>query len=180
MKIDRHYVDLITGEKLDIRNEVMERLTQNAYVVQIIRLGEQQRNDVEELPAVFRQDHPADEAGHTLIVDEGKAYTPLVNDILRNLRHLVEEPGVKHQMTVEDEMYEAYQRAIEEERRKFRKAIREVERQREEAERGREEERRFREEEQRKREEEQRKRENSECKYMEAQAEIERLRRLSQ
>ena len=81
-----------------MRCDVMERLTHDAYVVQITQLGDQQRNDVEELLAVFLQDHPADEAGHTLIVAEDREHTPLVTDILRNLRRLVEEPAVKQHL----------------------------------------------------------------------------------
>ena len=138
-KIDRRYVDLITGEALGMRCDVMERLTHDAYVVQIPLLGDQQRNEVEELLAIFRQDHLGDEAGHTLIVDEVDSHSVLINDILRNLRRLVEKPEVQRNMSIEDEMYEALARGIEEETREIKKAIREAERAREEAENGREE-----------------------------------------
>jgi len=136
-KIDRHYLDLITGEELNMRSDVMERLTHDAYAVQITRLGDQQRNAVEELLAIFRQDHPVDETGHTLIVEEDRPHSELVTDILYNLRRMVEKPEVKRQMAIEDEMYEAFERGLEEEMREAKKTIRELERAREEAERGR-------------------------------------------
>ncbi len=149
-KIDRHYVDLITGEELGTRCDTMERLTHDAYAVQITRLGDRQRNAVEELLAIFRQDHPGDEAGHTLIVEEDGEHSALITDILYNLRRLVEAPDVKQKMAIEDEMYEALARGIEEETREIKQAMREAERGREEAER----------------------------RCAEAEAEIERLRRL--
>ncbi len=61
---------IITGEQIERRSDVMERLAHDSYVVQITRFGDQQRNDVEELLAIFRQDHPADETKHTLIAPE--------------------------------------------------------------------------------------------------------------
>ena len=151
-KIDRRYVDLITGEELGLRCDVMERLTHDAYAVQIPLLGDQQGTVMEDLLAIFRQDHPADEAGHTLIVEEDRTHSGLVNDILYNLRRLVEKPDVQRAMAIEDEMYQALG-GIEEERRKY-------------------------EEEKRKREEAERQREEAERKFMEAEAEIARLRRL--
>ena len=171
-KIDRRYLDLITGEELGVRSDVMERLTHDAYVVQITRLGDQQRNAVEELLAIFRQDHPADEAGHTLIVEEDGGHSALVTDILYNLRRLVEKKEVKDQMAIEDEMYEALARGIEEETREIKIAMRELERKSEELQRERQKE-------QRERKKEQRKREEIERKYAEAAAEIARLRQLS-
>ena len=134
-KIDRRYVDLITGKEIGLRCDVMERLTHDAYAVQIPLLGDHQHTTIEDLLAIFRQDHPADETGHTLIVEEDRTHSELVNDILYNLRRLVEKPDVQRAMAIEDEMYQALERGIEEERRKF-----EVEkRKREEAERGRDE-----------------------------------------
>ena len=176
-KIDRRYVDLITGEELKLRCDVMERLTHDAYAVQIPLLGELQHGAVEELLAIFRQDHPGDEAGHTLIVTEDRQHSLLVNDILQNLRRLVEKPDVQRAMAIEDEMYEALARGIEEETREIKKAIREEQNKREEAERGREEAEHGREEEKRGREEAEREREEMKRQIAEAMAEIERLRK---
>ena len=78
-KIERQYVDLITGEALAQRCDVMERLTHDAYVVQIRRLENQQRNEVEDILTIFRQDHPADDKGHTLAIDETKGTWPVVS-----------------------------------------------------------------------------------------------------
>jgi len=198
-KIDRRYLDLITGEELPVRCDVMERLTHDAYAVQIPRLNNQHRSAVEELLAIFRQDHYGDEAGHTLIVEGDSSKYALITDILHNLTRLVESPEVQRSMAIEDEMYAALAGGIAEKTRELNIAKREAERgrleekrkreeaergreeeqrKREEAERGREEEQRKREEAEREREEEQRKREDAERKIAAAEAEIKRLRAL--
>jgi len=152
-KIERQYVDLITGKALEQRCDVMERLTHDAYAVQIRRLTDQQRNEVEDILAIFRQDHPADPKGHTLNIDETSSHGPLYQRIVRTLSGLTAQPDVQRDMALEDEMFMMLEYEIEEERRK-----------REEAEC--------------KREEAECKREEAEQKYAEAQAEIARLRSL--
>ncbi len=168
--INRHYVDLITGEELTARCDVIERLTHDSYAIQIPLLGDTQRNEVEELLAVFRQDHPADEKGHTLIVEETSNRDPLLRRIYRTLTRLVEKPEVQKAMAEEDVMFEILAREVEEKTREERRLREEERRLREIAESQCQEERRLREEERRLREEEQRKREV-------AEAEIERLKR---
>ena len=88
-KINREYIDLITGETLPWRCDVMERLTHDAYVVQISRLREQQRNEVEELLDIFRQDRIFDPEGHMLNVDTDSRQSELVQEIIRTLSYLV-------------------------------------------------------------------------------------------
>ncbi len=135
-KIDRRYVDLITGEELPWRCDAMERLTHDAYVVQISRLADQQRNEVEELLDIFRQDRIADAEGHMLNVDTDSPHSELVNDIIRTLGHLVAEPDIQREMSIEDEMYLAFEGSLEEKTRELKLAKQEAERGREEAERG--------------------------------------------
>ena len=160
-KIDRRYVDLITGEALPWRCDAMERLTHDAYVVQISRLREQQRSEVEELLDIFRQDRIADPEGHMLNVETDSRQSDLVKDIIRTLGYLVADPVVQRKMAIEDEMYLAFEGGLEERTRELKLAKREAEREREEALRGQEEERRGREEALRGQEEERRGREEA-------------------
>ena len=117
-KIERQYLDLITGEALAQRCDVMERLTHDAYVVQIRRLQDQQRTEVEDILTIFRQDHPADDKGHILDIDETTAHGPLFQRIIRTLSGLVAAPDVQRDMALEDEMFMMLEYEIEEARRK--------------------------------------------------------------
>ncbi len=134
IKIDRRYVDLVTGEELAVRCEVMERLTHDSYAVQIPLLGATQRNEVEELLAVFRQDHPADEKRHTLIVEDDCQHSPLVELIFRTLTRLTEKPEIQQSMTQEDVMFETLEREVQAKTREIQAEIREERRLREVAE----------------------------------------------
>ena len=155
-KIDRRYIDLITGEELSARSEVMERLTHDAYAVQIPALGDQQRNEVEELLAIFRQEHLVGDLGHLVAFDEDHPPSDLLQRILRMLTYLAAEPDIQRKMDVEDEMYftlsaetaEAERRAAEAERQlaDAERRLAEEQRQREEAEQQCAEEQRQREE----------------------------------
>ena len=176
-KITRHYADLITGEELPMRSEVMERLTHDSYAIQIPKLGTEKRNDVEELLAIFRQDHPADELGHSLIVEDEGHYSKLLRRILRSLTKLLEKPDVKRRMTLEDEMYSTLEREIEVKTRELQEAIAELDRQREEADRQREEADRQREEADRQREEADRQREEADRQRGEADRQREEAER---
>jgi len=156
-KIDRRYVDIITGEELSARCDVMERLTHDAYAVQIPKLGNQQRNEVEELLSVFRQDRPADEYGHTLVIDEDSPHSLLLKRIIRTLTRLIEKPEVQRAMSLEDEMFETLAREIEEKTREYQQERDEANRERDNAER---------------------ERDNAKRERDEAQTEIERLKLL--
>jgi len=185
VKIDRRYLDLITREELTVRCDVLERLTHDCYAVQIPLLGDTQRNDVEELLAVFRQDHPSDRTRHTLIVDEKRPHTPLIRQIYRTLTRLAETKEVKEKMAKEDVMFEILAREVEEKMREERGRREAAERQCEEERQLREEEQRLRKAADRQREEEQRLRETADNQREEeqrkreaAEAEIARLKRL--
>ena len=106
----------------------MERLTHDAYVVQITRLGEQQHSEVEELLDIFRQERIADAEGHMLNVDPDSPHSKLITDIIRTLGALVAEPEVQQKMALKDEMYLAFAGLLDEETRKLKRAIQEAER----------------------------------------------------
>lgn len=119
LKITRQYADLITGESVSLRHDFVEKLSHDMYVVQIPSLPEENRNELEELLCVFCQDHPADENGHALVIDEDKPHCELTKKILRKLNKLVEKPKVRKQMDVEDEMFRMLEAELEKETREL-------------------------------------------------------------
>lgn len=55
VKINRTYINAITGAEIKKRNDFIEKLTHNSYVIQIPRLKPQRRNRLEELLSIFDQ-----------------------------------------------------------------------------------------------------------------------------
>jgi len=55
IKINRHYIDAITGERLEQQDDFIEQLTHNSYVIQIPRLKPSHQTRLETLLAVFDQ-----------------------------------------------------------------------------------------------------------------------------
>ncbi len=154
--INREYLDLITHERLSEKSAVMESLTHNSYVVQIPKLQEGHRNEVEELLDIFRQNRFADASGHALEVCDEKPQSDLIKRILRRLTELAQTFEVQQRMALEDEAYLILEREVEEAKQgeqEARQLAKEERRLKEEAKQREEEARQLAEEERRQKEE---------------------------
>ena len=189
LKVAREYLDAVTGERLDVREEFVEALTHDCYVVQVSRLPARRRNDLEKLLSVFDQDLRAADSRHALEVDAA-AIPPRYAPVLRRLQIAAASPMLRHSMLTEDEIIGAWEgmyrdlaeqkkaladreKTLAEQRETLAARDATIKRQREESERQREESERQREESERQREENERQREENERQ----RAEIEALRR---
>ena len=102
LKVARRYVDAVTGEVLDGREDFVEALTHDCYVVRVPRLPERRRNDLERLLAVFDQSLRTDDR-HMLELDDAAvpdAYAP----VLRRLQAAAADEAVAVSMELEDEV----------------------------------------------------------------------------
>ena len=109
LKVTRQYVDAVTGERLAVREEFVEALTHDCYVVQVSRLPARRRNDLEKLLSVFDQDLRAVDSRHALEVDAAAMpdrYAP----VLRRLQRAAASPELRHSMLTEDEILGAWER----------------------------------------------------------------------
>ena len=109
LKVAREYVDAVTGDRLGDREEFVEALTHDCYVVQVSRLPAQRRNDLEKLLSVFDQDLRAADSRHTLELDAAtmpERYAP----VLRRLQLATASPELRHSMLTEDEIVGAWER----------------------------------------------------------------------
>ena len=107
IKVARQYVDVTTGDILQAREEFIESLTHDSYVIQVPCLRPAHQTEVEQLLSLFDQRH-ATEDGHILRIDEAdvpKKY----RRILRRLHRAVEEPAVQQTMDAEDDILEELQ-----------------------------------------------------------------------
>ena len=108
LKVAREYVDAVTGDRLAQREEFVEALTHDCYVVQVSRLPAQRRNDLEKLLSVFDQDLRAGDSRHTLELDAARMperYAP----VLRRLQLATASPELRHSMLTEDEIVGAWE-----------------------------------------------------------------------
>jgi hypothetical protein len=55
VKIERKYIDMLLGTEIDLKNEFIEQLTHNSYIVQIPRINSRLQNRLDELLSVFEQ-----------------------------------------------------------------------------------------------------------------------------
>ena len=109
LKVAREYVDAVTGDRLAAREEFVEALTHDCYVVQVSRLPTRRRNDLEKLLSVFDQDLRAADSRHALEVDATampERYAP----VLRRLQRAAASPELRHSMLTEDEIVGAWER----------------------------------------------------------------------
>ncbi|MCI5132249.1 MAG: hypothetical protein D3904_12195 [Candidatus Electrothrix sp. EH2] len=105
IKVQRAYYDGITGEKLSCREEFIESLTHDSVVVQIPRLQQPCRSDLEELLGIFDQTRKLSETGHILEIDEA-GYPEKYARLVRRLLRAASDRQVMDTMDVEDDVLE--------------------------------------------------------------------------
>ena len=102
LKVVRRYVDAVTGAELPAREDFVEALTHDCYVVQVPRLPKHRRNDLERLLAIFDQSLRTEDR-HVLELDRAAipdAYAP----VLRRLQAAAADRAVANSMALEDEI----------------------------------------------------------------------------
>nr|VFJ70759.1 MAG: hypothetical protein BECKFW1821C_GA0114237_102442 [Candidatus Kentron sp. FW] len=103
IKILRHYYDAATGEEIPAREEFIETLTHDSFVIQIPQLGPERRTAAEKLLAIFDQHRKLESDNRILDVDED-AYPEEYRKIVRWLNEAVSDPEIKRIMEAEDEI----------------------------------------------------------------------------
>ncbi len=120
IKVARSYYDSVTGEKLDIKEEFIESLSHNSFVIQIPYLKDAVRSDTEKLLSVFNQKYKTSDV-HILDIDEFD-YPESYRPIIRRLQRAIAEKKVRDKMEIEDEFLEELhnqERLIEEQNKKL-------------------------------------------------------------
>jgi len=98
IKVARTYEDLTTGKEIQQRDEFIESLTHDSFVIQIPRLRRNSRNKLEKVLSVFEES-----GGHFLDFDE-EDYPEEYREVIRRLLRAAAEPRVRQTMDVEDEV----------------------------------------------------------------------------
>ena len=113
LRVAREYVDEVSGQRLCDREEFIEALSHDCWVVQVPLLASRRRTDLERLLSVFDQELRVPGERHVLEVDERKIperYAP----VLRRLEGAVASVEVADSMALEDEVAETWGRMTRE------------------------------------------------------------------
>ena len=108
LKINRHYLDVATGDEVLITDPFVEALTHDAIVVQINRLKQHRRTELERLLEVFDQGLASRSDPHLLDILE-ENFPERHREVLRRLMRAGAEQEVRDKMDVEDDMLTAFQ-----------------------------------------------------------------------
>lgn len=107
IRVNRQYYDITTGEELKEREEFIESLTHDSYVIQIPYLRKKYKTEVEQLLSVFDQSNVTSDH-HILNVKE-EDFPQKYRSIIRRLQRAISEPEVRKTMEIEDEILEELQ-----------------------------------------------------------------------
>ncbi len=104
IKVKRNYYDMATGEELKEKEEFIESLTHDSYVIQIPKLKEKRRNELEILLSIFDQgDYRSN--NHILNIRE-EDFPEKYHSVIRRLQRAIAETKVRDTMDLEDEILE--------------------------------------------------------------------------
>ena len=107
LKINRHYLDVATGEDVRITDPFVEALTHDSIVVQINRLKNRRRTELERLLEVFDQGLAPRSDPHMLDILE-ENFPERYREVLRRLIRAGAEREVRDKMDVEDDIFTAF------------------------------------------------------------------------
>jgi DNA repair exonuclease SbcCD ATPase subunit len=99
--------DRATGEELQLRHDFIDCLHHKSWIVQISKLKEHRRNDLEKLLSIFDQNNITN-SNHILNVNEDD-FPEEFKHIICRLKQAAESKEVAEQMTAEDELISDFQ-----------------------------------------------------------------------
>jgi hypothetical protein len=102
IKVCRKYIDLSSGDEIPEKEEFIESLTHDSFIIQIPYLKDRRRNELEKLLSVFDQSNISEDH-HILNITEVD-YDEEYRELIRRLQRAIAEPEVRNTMDVEDEI----------------------------------------------------------------------------
>jgi len=108
LRINRRYEDAATGEEVRVSDPFVEALTHDSIVVQINRLKNRRRTELEKLLAVFDQGQKRSADSHLLdILVEN--FPERYREVLRRLERANGDQDIHERMDLEDDIVRAFQ-----------------------------------------------------------------------
>jgi len=102
IKVKRHYYDLTNKQEIKEKEEFIESLTHDSFIIQIPQLREKYQTEAEQLLSLFDQKLVTENHHILNIKDEDypEKYQPLIRRLLRAMA----EPKIRDTMDIEDEV----------------------------------------------------------------------------
>lgn len=110
VKINRAYWDVITQEVLDVKEDFVELLTHDSYLIQVRLLAGKSRTQLERVLQVFCPEYLPDD--EHLMYFTGDVSEPLVRKMVDRLGRAIASEEMRNRMYLEDEIEGIFERAL--------------------------------------------------------------------
>ena len=115
LKINREYHDLISGKKLDVKTEFVEKLTHDSFVILITELPPKERTELEGVLKVFNQNYQLDSDARLLDIDESEyVESELFQAMFKRLQKGATDGDVLLKMELEEEVENTIEKHLRE------------------------------------------------------------------
>ncbi|NJL75542.1 MAG: hypothetical protein HC892_11445 [Saprospiraceae bacterium] len=104
-------MDVVTQEILDIKEEFVELLTHDSYVIQVQKLGQVTRSRLERVLQIFSPSYQITE-DRRKVDFQGNADDPLVKRMAERLGRAIASEEIRNKMDVEDELERVFDREM--------------------------------------------------------------------
>jgi hypothetical protein len=111
VKISREYRDVVTQEILDIKEDFVELLTHDSYLIQVRKLAKAARNKLERVLHIFSPIYQSTSDKHQLDF-QGDTNDPLVKKMADRLGRAIASEEIRDLMDVEDELDRIFDREM--------------------------------------------------------------------
>ncbi|MBL7814332.1 MAG: hypothetical protein JNL70_04925 [Saprospiraceae bacterium] len=110
VKINREYRDVITQEVLDVKEDFVELLTHDSYLIQLKLLAGKSRTKLEKVLQVFSPEFKTED--NQQLNFKGDLDEPLVQKIVARLERAIASEEIREKMDVEDEIDRIFEREL--------------------------------------------------------------------
>jgi hypothetical protein len=111
IKVKRQYVDAVTEEILGVKDDFVELLTHDSYMIQVGRLPKESRGKLDRVMQVFSPMYQ-NKADKHLVDFQGDIYDPLVLRMVERLSRAIASDEYRDKMDVEDEIDRIFEREL--------------------------------------------------------------------
>lgn len=114
LKVNREYLDLISGKRLDTKEAFIEKLTHDSYVIQIRRLSESVQTELERVLTIFNQTYVTDDRKLLELNDEMIGGSELLQLMVTRLGKAATNEEILKKARLEEEVEERIEQHIRE------------------------------------------------------------------
>jgi hypothetical protein len=111
IKVKRDYVDAVTEEILGVKDDFVELLTHDSYMIQVGRLPKESRGKLDRVMQIFSPMYQ-NKADNHLVDFQGDIYDPLVLRMVERLSRAIAGDEYRDKMDVEDEVDRIFEREL--------------------------------------------------------------------